>query len=241
MASTTNGADAIGTRISRRTFLAGASAAALLTAALPSAAAASATRSLARGGGGGKTAPLSVGYVDGSDVYPDLSGVPWLSPSVLELGRSVPASGAPVGDDRFVGQLARLTVHGPYPFDLPAGEVDLDAAFLAIDPTKPPVYYSWTARSTGAAARSNPVSFGVGVVSADPCLSLSVRLIPPDGSATTQTATLGVGRGKGLMKLRRGAYLLALGTGTWDSPTTLPELGDPSWAGLTSIIVTIEF
>lgn len=238
MASTTNGTDLIATRISRRTFLVGASAAALLTATHP-AAAASASRSLARGGS--RTAPLSVGFVDGSDVYPDLSGVPWESPSVLEIGRSVPASAAPVGDDRFIGQLARLTVHGSHPFDLPGGEVDLDAAFLAIDPTNPPVYYSWTARSSGPAARANPVSFGVGVVSADPCLTLSLRLVAPDGSATTQTATLGVGRGKGLVKLRRGAYLLALGAGSWDSPTTLPALGDPGWAALTSIIVTIEF
>lgn len=226
--------------ITRRTFLAGASAAAVLAPALPGVASAGATRVLAKSGGG-RTAPLSVGFVDGSDLYPDLSGIPWVSPSVLELGRSVPASSAPTGDDRFIGQLARLTVHGPYPFDLPTGEVDLDAAFLSIDSTNPPVYYAWTARGSGPAARGNPVSFGVGVVSSSPCLTLSLGLVPPGGSATSLAATFATGRGKGLAKLKRGAYLLALAPGTWDSPTSLPPLGDPAWSALTSIIVTIEF
>jgi hypothetical protein len=234
-----DGQDEAPLRISRRAFLAGASAAAVLVQALPGVAAAQAAN--AAGKSGGKASPLSVGFIDGSDLYPDLSGDPGVSPSVLELGRSVPGASAPTGDSRFVGQMARLTVHGPYPTSLPDGEVDLDASYLSVDATNPPIYYAWTARSSGPAARGNAVSFGVGVPSSNPCLTLSLRLIPSGGTATVMQASWGVGRDKGVVKLRRGAYLLALNPGTWDSPTTLPLLGDAAWAALTSIVVTVEF
>jgi hypothetical protein len=227
-------------RISRRGFLAGASAAAVLVPALPAFAVAQASAAGGKGGGS-KTSPLSVGFVDGSDMYPDLSGDPAVSPSVLELGRSVPAASASTGDSRFVGQLARVTVHGPYPGSLPAGEVDLDAGFLSVDATNPPAYYAWSTRSSSPAARANTVSFVVGVPTTDPCLTLSLRLTPTGGTAMVMQATWGVGRGKGLMKLRRGAFLLALNAGTWDSPATLPPLGDAAWAALSSIVVTFEF
>ncbi len=223
--------------MSRRTFLAGVSAAAIAT---PVIGAARSERTFAASATG-KTGPLSVGYVDHSESWPDLGGAPGESPSVLELGRSVPAAAATTGDSRFVGQLARITVHGPYPGSLPAGQLDLDAAFLAVSSIDPPVYYAWTDRSGGGAARSAPVSFGVGVPSTNPCLSLSIRLLPQGGTPTTRTATFGVGRGKTIAKLRRGAYLLAVDAGTWDSPRSLPALGSSDWAALSSLVITVEF
>src|SRR5689334_10947159 len=97
----------------RRRFLKGASALAL-TPLVPAMVGAigTTTRPAVRAA---SILPLSTGYIENSDAWPDPGAPPWGREGVFGLGRVVPVSSLARGESTLIGQLAVIRIQGLFP------------------------------------------------------------------------------------------------------------------------------
>ncbi|HVR07664.1 MAG TPA: hypothetical protein VMW75_06405 [Thermoanaerobaculia bacterium] len=262
------GAAPRGGALRRRDFLALGSLAAL-TPLVPRAAAAAglagpATAPAAAGAGGNlapaiQTLPLSVGYLEGSEL---LSNLRKLQPDLTVLtvrrrggtftaGRHLlPADSYPSGDPSLVGGAVRMTVHDLYPRRLPDGPdaerwpeaIDLDVMVPLLEPPAGSTarFAAWSYRRLPAEDRSARVSF---VLWPDwySDLGLVMRVVPGGGGKPHLLQTrFTLGSDQGRPRLLKGIYLLGVAPGAWDDDAELPD--DPAQVPpeRLSVLVTIE-
>ncbi len=184
---------------------------------------------------------IGVAYVEASAGAPSLE-------SMLAAGRvrAVPAARLGVGD--LANEAAALTVHGFGP-GIACDEacrytsVFVDAHIPSPDPTSAEAtlpFYAWTFRRSPAMA-SGRSRFVVG-----PSRGLRVGFSiaassgPSAAAAATTVFTSGRLNTGALPQFRRGIYLLGLGDGAWRDTVSLPDIGDPKWADLASIVVSVD-
>jgi hypothetical protein len=185
---------------------------------------------------------ISVGYIEDSAGSSSFQ-------SMLAAGgaRVLPASTA--GFDDLNNKAVALTVHGFGPGIACDGTCSYDNVFVdAHIPSPDPLsaqatipFYAWTFRRSPAMA-SGPSRFVVGA-SRGLRVGFSIDARPggptPPASATT-VFTSGRFNVSGLPQLRRGIYLLSLNEGSWGEATSLPEIDDPKWGELASIVVSVD-
>jgi hypothetical protein len=204
--------------------------------------------------------PMSIGYVEGTDLAASFSRGAWRKSVAAAKadsypGRVVPARSLPVGDQGFVNRWARLSLHGSYPRVAPqAGleAVDLDVLFPSPDPAsdRPVPFYAWSYRRRPAPSPSPPVSFVV-PVGVDGRLDLALK-VTTIGTKLVERAARGavaVSRTYGASftvdpsderpKLQRGLYLLGF-TSVWEGPVDLPQAGEKPNLSLLSLAVSVE-
>jgi hypothetical protein len=215
-------------RLTRRQFLAGTTAAGL--APLLGAAARPVRGSTATG----VTAPppplpLSVGYLEASDTLTD----GW-----LEVPRRViPVGGLAAHPSDVVGGWAKVTIHGLVPGAPVVGFASLllDVDYRERDDQPELRFFAWTLR-TGAAGTISGRSVVDIPVESGPRFHLTSR----SGDVEIRSARRMSRPGLLGTSLRPGAYLLATRPGLWDRSTVAPVAGDPAWANLPSILVTVD-
>lgn len=206
-------------------------------------------RDFPAGNGGLATLATSSGPRIGVAYVEDSAGASSLE-SMLAAGRvrAVPASRLGLGD--LSNQAAALTVHGFGPGigcdgTCPYTGVFVDAHIPSPDPTSAEAtmpFYAWTFRRSPAMA-SGRSRF---VVGASRGLRVGFSIDATSGSSTAATAaattvfTSGRLNTGGLPQFRRGIYLLGLGDGAWRDTALLPEIGDPKWSDLASIVVSVD-
>jgi len=267
-------------RLRRRDFLALGSAAALTpvvghwfarpasAATLPGSSTGPAEASAAsQGHPGGNPAvqvlPLSVGYLEGSELLQNLRKLPpdlqvltvQRRGGTFSAGRHIlPSHSYPSGDPSLVGGAVRMTVHDLYPRRLPEGPaaeqwpvaIDLDVMVPLLDPPAGSTarFMAWSYRRLPAEDRSARVSF---VLWPDwySDLGLEMRVVPPGaGSAGGHPRLLRtrftLGNDLGRPRLLKGIYLLGLEPNTWNDDADLPD--DPAQVPpeRLSVLVTIE-
>jgi hypothetical protein len=181
--------------------------------------------------------PMSIGYLEGSDTQPGTGLRGWLDSS--EQRRVVPAGSLGVTDTDPAGWVL-VTVHGIYPSagvlgrDVDGILVDVDFRASEADPELR--FFAWTLRTGRAPSGGGRSVFQVPVES-----GLTFHLTTRSaGREESSSRRLGPTARTGTPRLRRGAYLLATRPGTWDRPRPAPMAGDPAWAGLASILVTVD-
>ena len=228
-----------GPALTRRRFIVGASAV-VLSPLVPLG------EAVVRGAGVVAPTPLprlSVGYIERSGTRQDLHLFPWRRGGVLDRGVSTPARLLLSGDRSLVGDEAIVTVHGLYPSlprvpDRTITAIALDADLRANDPTHPLLFYAATLRAGAHSSESQRAAFRIRVGSA---ATLAFALNVKRGTSRTRSRQVfGVGTGSGLAKLRRGAYVLALGPTTWDTRRSLPPVGSVAWSRIPSFVVTVD-
>ncbi len=185
---------------------------------------------------------IGVGYIE------DSAGATSLG-SMLAGGRArvVPASKLTSGD--LNNQAAAVTVHGFSPRigcddTCLYSSVFVDAHIPSPDPMSEQAtvpFYAWTFRRSPAMA-SGRSRFVVGA-SRGLRLGFSIDAglggSQPAASATT-VFTSGRFNVNGLPQLRRGIYLLGINEGAWSDAVSLPEIDDPKWGDLASIVVSVD-
>jgi hypothetical protein len=201
--------------------------------------------------------PVSVGYLDGSAEIRNLRRVAAnlefftvrREGNTLKEGRTVvPAAELSAGDPTLVNGPLRMTVRGFYPTTLARlgtmpRAVDLDVYFPSLDLPNGGGYLfeAWSyRRNKSAEDRSAGLSFLLWPDWHSP-LSVRLRVVParPGPVHIHQTAfTLGADPGR--PRLLRGAYLLALNPGAWDSARDLPATAREVPPELLSILVTFQ-
>ncbi len=209
--------------------------------------------------------PLSVGYLDGSELLenprklqPDLQVLSVeRRGSTFNPGRHIqPSHRYPAGDPSLVGGAVRMTVHDLYPRRLPDGAagarwpvaIDLDVMVPLLEPPagSTALFHAWSyrrlpARRLPAEDRSARVSF---VLWPDwySDLGLAMRVVPPGaGSQPLLLQTrFTLGNDQGRPRLLKGIYLLGIEPGAWEEDVELPD--DPSQVPpeQLSVLVTIE-
>jgi hypothetical protein len=208
--------------------------------------------------------PLSVGYLEGSELLENLRKLqPDLQVLTVERrgstfnpGRHIlPSHWYSAGDPSLVGGPVRMTVHDLYPRRLPDGAaaarwpvaIDLDVMVPLLDP--PPgstaLFHAWSYRRLPdrlpAEDRSARVSF---VLWPDwySDLGVTMRVVPPGAGSQPRLlqARFTLGSDKGRPRLLKGIYLLGLEPGAWEDDAELPE--DPAQVPpeQLSVLVTIE-
>lgn len=208
--------------------------------------------------------PLSVGYLEGSEL---LSNLRKLQPDLQVLtverrgstytaGRHIqPSHRYPAGDPSLVGGAVRMTVHDLYPRRLPDGAaaarwpvaIDLDVMVPLLDPPagSTALFHAWSYRRLPALDRSEDRSARVSFVLwpdwySD--LGIAMRVVPPGaGSQPLLLQTrFTLGNDEGRPRLLKGIYLLGIEPGAWEEDVELPD--DPAQVPTEqlSVLVTIE-
>jgi hypothetical protein len=121
----------------------------------------------ARGAVQGEIRPLSVGYLEDSDLLPSLSPQPWRRRAAVEEGlRVVPAERMPIGDQSLAHGTVEMRVHGFYPGIPPRRLANFSAVVLTVffpsfDPIEPGPfpYYSWQGKHWPGPSKSPPNRF----------------------------------------------------------------------------------
>jgi hypothetical protein len=198
----------------------------------------------------GQVRPLSVGYLEGSDLLGSLRGQPWRR-GKAEGFRVVPAAQMPLGDQNLALSTVEMRVHGLYP-GLPPRRVSpfstvvLTVFFPSFDPLHPDpfAFYSWQAKLWPGPSKSPPVKFLV-PLRHDGGLEMVVEVydgrptglgqgaarvlrgsVQPPVTAPPELASLytdfTVDWYGGRPKLQRGFYFLGLEPGAWRAPWDLP-------------------
>jgi hypothetical protein len=212
------------------------------------------------------TLPMSVGYLEGSELLDNLRKLP-PDLTVLTIRRRgdtytagrhlVPSHSMPAGDPALVGGPVRMTVHDLYPRLLPDGPaaqqwpvaIDLDVLVPLLDPPAGSTarFEAWSYRrllappALPAEDRSARVSF---LLWPDwySDLGLVMRVQPPGAGSRPRLlqTRFTLGSDQGRPRLLKGIYLLGLDRGTWDDDLDLPD--DPAQvpAERLSVLVTIE-
>jgi hypothetical protein len=204
--------------------------------------------------------PLSVGYLEGSELLQNLRKLqPDLQVLTVERrgstynpGRHIqPSHRYPAGDPSLVGGAVRMTVHDLYPRRLPDGAaaarwpvaIDLDVMVPLLDPPagSTALFHAWSYRRLPAEDRSARVSF---VLWPDwySDLGVAMRVVPADAGSPPRLlqARFTLGSDQGRPRLLKGIYLLGLEPGVWEDEVELPE--DPAQVPpeQLSVLVTIE-
>ena len=204
--------------------------------------------------------PLSIGYLEGSELLENLRKLqPDLHVLTVErrggtftAGRHIaPSHSYPAGDPSLVGGPVRMTVHDLYPRRLPDGAaadrwpvaIDLDVLVPLLDPPagSTALFHAWGYRRLPAEDRSARVSF---VLWPDwySDLGVNMRVVPPGaGSEPRMMQTrFTLGSDQGRPRLLKGIYLLGLEPGAWEDDVELPD--DPAQVPpeRLSVLVTIE-
>lgn len=210
--------------------------------------------------------PLSVGYLEDSDLMPDLRLEPWWGPEAQTL-RIIPAAQLLVGDQNLALNTVAMTVHGLYPSVPPArlatfGAVLLTVSFPSFDPldAKARPFHCWEAKLRPGVSIAAPVRFPV-PIGEDGALRLALDVVdPPRGSAIRSAGTpraplaapeassslyaeFTVDFDDGRPKLQRGLYFLGLLPRLWRSEWTLPDAAEARESlpyDRTSVVVSFE-
>lgn len=206
----------------------------------------------------GEILPLSVGYLEESDLLPSLKHQPWRQ-GKGGGNRIVPAGRMDLGDQSLVGSTVEMRVHGFYP-GIPPRRLSpftttvLTVFFSSFDPLSPDPkpYYSWQGKSWPGPSKGSPNRFLVPIREdghlelvlevfdglPTPAGQRAARLLR-GGSAQTPVSTPLELRSlyanftadwyAGRPKLQRGFYFLGFTPGVWDRPGNLP--GSLGWKG----------
>ncbi len=203
-----------------------------------------------------KTAPLSIGYVDGSESLRSLKRLPRAvrRPGLeadAETGlRVVPADSLWAGDGELYGRPLRIAIRGLYPptaFEAKQRELlpltaDLDVIFPSFDPIddRPNRFAAWSLRRRGGWNPSPPVRFEFEHSQESP-LELSLAVKDPAGLVSRFATRFTIDRESGMPRLRRGLYLLGLTPGTWAQGVGLSAIAGPRAAvRYASILMAVE-
>jgi hypothetical protein len=179
---------------------------------------------------------IGVGYVEGSQGATTLAGA-------LMAGskRIVPAASLAPGG--LSNQAVSMVAHGFTPGTTPDSTCTYSNVFLdahiaspdrqGADATIP--FYAWTFRRSPAPMASGQSRF---VIGSSRGLRIGFSLVASD--ATPSTAVFTSGSERALPKLQEGVYLLGLAPGAWQSACAAPNVDDPAWGDLASMIVTVH-
>jgi hypothetical protein len=204
--------------------------------------------------------PMSIGYLEGSELLENLRK---LQPDLTVLtvrrrggtfspGRHIlPSHSFPAGDPSLVGGPVRMTVHDLYPRMLPDGPaarqwplaIDLDVLVPLLEPPagSTALFEAWSYRRLPAEDRSARVSF---VLWPDwySDLGLNMRVVPPGAGSEPRLlqARFTLGSDQGRPRLLKGIYLLGLEPRTWEDDVDLPEDAEQLPVERLSVLVTIE-
>jgi hypothetical protein len=200
--------------------------------------------------------PMSVGYVEGSDLFKSLRRLPWddvqTAYAAIAAGAQPPRSQAisaidmPLGDQKLASSVVKVTVHGFYGGPILKKEtldaVDLDVSFPSPDPAfpKPLPFHAWSFRRLPAMNFGHRLSFNV-ALGLDGGLALSLvvgQLGAPSRLSYTTNFTVDAWGGR--PKLQRGIYLLGLGPALWKNEATLPAYGETARRDLRSLVISID-
>jgi hypothetical protein len=114
----------------------------------------------------GQVRPLSVGYLEDSDLLPSLRHQPWRRGNARGGFRVVPAEQMTLGDQNLALGTVEMRVHGFYPGIPPRRLAPFSAVVLTVffpsdDPLYPDPfpYYSWQAKYWPGPSMSPPVRF----------------------------------------------------------------------------------
>lgn len=249
----------------RRDFLA-LGTATVAAAGLPRAAAAFSASASPLGLDLKQAAPLSVGYIVGSDAWSDLPDLPWqiggvssFAPYEIEV---VPAERLVVGSE-LAGRQIELSVHGLVPGLPSPGTSAWKSAYLFASLPAPPdlpfgpdpvPFIAWSARADGdprQAAKVRPV-LETGL---DGSLYLGLEIRSPgtkSGAArpggsdlraepgiVLRSANFTVDAIAGRPKLQAGVYLLAFAAGLWRRPWSGDVSDLASQPGLESVAIGV--
>lgn len=200
------------------------------------------------------TAPLSVGYLEGSDVLPSLHELPWIHGEEAKASffPVLPAAELLLGDSNLLYRAVNLRLHGLYPARARScpgiDAAALEVLFPSIDPLAPgfQTFFAWGFQRKPGWNAGQTVTFPV-PIEGDGKLRL-VLLVRRPGNPKAGTATVverfetafTVGREKGLPKLQRGVYLLALSQASWDSPKMLAGPRVKGQSNPCSLVVSLE-
>lgn len=151
-----------GLTLTRRRLLQAASAGAALHA-FGGTALAQAAREAVRG----EVRPLSVGYLEDSDLLPSLRNQPWRQRATsLDELRVVPAEAMTLGDQSLAHSTVEMRVHGFYPGIpprrlAPFTTIVLTVFFPSFDPLRlePLPFYSWQGKLWPGPSKSPPARF----------------------------------------------------------------------------------
>jgi hypothetical protein len=207
----------------------------------------------------GEVLPLSVGYLEDSDLLPSLRQQPWRRGRALG-NRIVPAAQMPLGDQNLALSTVEMRVHGFYPGIPPRrlatfSTVVLTVFFPSFDPVSPDPkpFYSWQGKVWPGPSKSPPNRFLV-PLREDGGLELVLEVFDGLPTAAGQRAARVLRGGAGTRapiseplelrslytdftvdwqagrpKLQRGFYFLGLAAGMWRTPGELP--GELGWKG----------
>lgn len=206
----------------------------------------------------GQVLPLSVGYLEDSDLLPSLKQQPWRQGRARGL-QILPADRMSLGDQSLAHSTVEMRVHGFYPGIPPRRLAPFTTAVLTVffpsfDPLRldPLPYYSWQGKLWPGPQKGSPNRFLV-PLREDGGLELVLEVFDGFPTAAGQRAArvLRGGNGQtpiseplelkslytdftvdwygGRPKLQRGFYFLGLAPGTWSSPGELP--GAIGWKG----------
>lgn len=204
----------------------------------------------------GKSLPLSVGYVDGSETLRNLKRLPravrrpGLEADAGTGLRVVPAESLWAGDGDLYGRPLRIAIRGLYPptaFEgkqrelLPLG-ADLDVIFPSFDPieTRPNRFAAWSLRRRGGWNPSPPVRFEFEHTEESP-LELAFSVQDAVGLVSSFATRFTIDRESGMPRLRRGIYLLGLAPDTWARDVGLSSIvGQRAAVRYASILMAVE-
>lgn len=206
------------------------------------------------------TLPMSIGYVEGTDLVATLAKGAWRKTVAAAAadsypGRVVPARSLLVGDQSFINRAVRLEIHGLYPRVAAQANLesaDLDVLFPSPDPAsrRPIPFFAWSYRKRPAASPSPPLAFVV-PIGADGTLNLALKVTTTASKLAERVvrgtvaktsiyqASFIVDPSTERPKLLRGVYLLGL-TPVWESPVDLPQAGQKPNLNLLSIVMSVE-
>jgi hypothetical protein len=179
----------------------------------------------------------------------------WISPYSW---RVEPADRLPIGDQSLAGSTIEVRLHGLYPKALEASwfaSADLDVLFpapleLPSDAEVP--YFAWSLSRRSVPAPSPPCCFPL-PLGPSGGLDLRLRVVPGSGLADRGRRPAGAAAApwsfatrftvdwdRGMPRLCRGVYFLALAPGTWKAPVRLPAPGEPERPDLCSLVMSVE-
>jgi hypothetical protein len=214
--------------------------------------------------------PLSVGFVEGSELWRRYKGVtggalnrgirnvPGQPP---EAARVVPAASLVSGQQELANELVEVRVHGLYPIPNPT---HVRNAYLTVFFPSPEhdravmlPFTAWGYHSRPAPDPAPPIRF-VAPLGADGALDFLLEITPAPNSPILRRPSLvtpapGPVGGRfatsftvdwfaGRPKLQRGVYLLGMAADTWSSARTLPtpKAGQSRPVELVSLLVSFE-
>jgi hypothetical protein len=202
--------------------------------------------------------PMSIGFVEGSEAFPNFSSKMWKTAVAGRLAASegsapgrlrvVPADSLPLGDQNLAGGQVRIRLHGLYPRmpgkAIAVESVDLDVLYPSPDPalSEPLPFHAWSFRRLPAPSGSPPLSFEA-PLGLDGQLDLVLTVVSDEGTdqlvRRRYVARFTVDWQDGVPKLQRGMYLLGIAP-VWKTSVRLPMAGERPRMDLLSLALSID-